>query len=228
MSPIFVQEERAAVGQLEAALALLLGTRERPPLMAEELALDQILGQGGAVDADEGGVAPHAAEMQGARDQFLAGARLAADQHGGHAVGHLRDLVVDQPHAARGADQVRRLVSVAQQPAQAVVLGHQGLALGHVVAHRRDRLGQQVRQQHQEGQVGLQVALGGVLAVDAHRADHPAAVDDRHAEEGRGLAGARAGRRAVCIAPAGVGKVAVRDGRRRGLHAPAAPVSTVS
>ena len=48
-----VEEERAAVGQLEPARALADGAGERPFLVAEQLALQQGLRQGGAVDGDE-------------------------------------------------------------------------------------------------------------------------------------------------------------------------------
>jgi hypothetical protein len=41
----FVEEDRAAVGQLETALALLLGAREGSLLVAEELGLDDGLGR---------------------------------------------------------------------------------------------------------------------------------------------------------------------------------------
>ena len=48
-----VEEERAAVGDLEEPLAVRVGAGEGPLAMAEELALDQVLGQGAAVDRDE-------------------------------------------------------------------------------------------------------------------------------------------------------------------------------
>ena len=40
-----VEEERAAIGDLEESLAVRIGTGEGPLAMAEELALDQVLGQ---------------------------------------------------------------------------------------------------------------------------------------------------------------------------------------
>ena len=48
-----VEEERAAVGQLEAADASVDGAGERALLVAEQLALDESGGQGGAVDLDQ-------------------------------------------------------------------------------------------------------------------------------------------------------------------------------
>ena len=48
-----VEEQRAAVGDLEEPLAVGLGAGEGPLAVAEQLALDQVLGQGAAVDRDE-------------------------------------------------------------------------------------------------------------------------------------------------------------------------------
>ena len=48
-----VEEERAAVGLLELADAAAVGPGERALLVAEQLALEQRLGDGGAVDRQE-------------------------------------------------------------------------------------------------------------------------------------------------------------------------------
>ena len=49
----FVQEQRAAVGLLEPADPLLVGARERALLVAEELGLEEVLLQRGAVHLHE-------------------------------------------------------------------------------------------------------------------------------------------------------------------------------
>ncbi len=49
-----VEEDRAASGTLEPAGLLAIGAGEGAALVAEELALDQALGQGPAIDPDEG------------------------------------------------------------------------------------------------------------------------------------------------------------------------------
>ncbi len=77
-----VEEERAAGGLGDAALALLDGAGEGALLVTEELGLDDGLGQRREVHADEGPVAP-AALVDEARDQLLAGAALAEHQHVG-------------------------------------------------------------------------------------------------------------------------------------------------
>ena len=55
--------------------------------MAEQLGLDQVRGDGAAVDGDEGAPAPGAGLVDGAGEQFLAGAGLALDQDGDGARG---------------------------------------------------------------------------------------------------------------------------------------------
>ncbi len=51
--------------------------------MAEEFAFQQTGGNGGAVEFDEGGLLARAEVVDGARQQFLAGAGFAVDQHRG-------------------------------------------------------------------------------------------------------------------------------------------------
>jgi hypothetical protein len=85
-----VEEDRAAVGLLELADLLLGGAGERPLLVAEQLRLDQLLGDGRAVHLHEPLAAPQAVAVDRARHQLLADAALAEDQHGG--VGRRRAL----------------------------------------------------------------------------------------------------------------------------------------
>ena len=77
----FVEEERAAVGLLELADLALMGAGEAAFAVAEEFALDQVFGDGGAVDFDEGLGGAGAHGMDGVRDEFLAGAAFAVDEH---------------------------------------------------------------------------------------------------------------------------------------------------
>ena len=55
--PDLVEEERPAAGQLEAADLARDGAGEGPSLVPEELALQEVLVEGGAVQTDEGAVA---------------------------------------------------------------------------------------------------------------------------------------------------------------------------
>ncbi len=77
-----VEEERAAVGFLEQALARADGAGERAARVAEQLALEQRLADRRAVDGHERARRALAVGVHRARDQLLAGAALARDQHG--------------------------------------------------------------------------------------------------------------------------------------------------
>src|SRR5690606_28839692 len=85
-----VEEERAAVGELEPAALALGRTRERALLVAEQLALEQLLAQRRAVDRHERLRRARAPGVNRARRDLLAGAALAEQQHGGSGA---RDLV---------------------------------------------------------------------------------------------------------------------------------------
>ena len=78
--------------------------------MAEQLAFQQRLGQGGAVEADERPFLPRAGVVHGAGDQLLADAAFAADQHGRPAGGGAGDLLlhVGQHGAASRRARFRR------------------------------------------------------------------------------------------------------------------------
>ena len=76
-----VEKQRAAVGVLELADAVGRGVGEGPLDVAEQLALQNVLAQGGAVQGHEGLVLPRAVLVDGLGDQLLAGAGLALDQH---------------------------------------------------------------------------------------------------------------------------------------------------
>ncbi len=118
-----VEEERAAVGDLEEALPVHVGAGEGPLAMSEQLALDEVLGQGPAVHRDEGTVGSAALVVQVPRDQFLAGAGLAQDHHGRVGRGDRLDQPADLLHDRRLADQQGRPPSAAlRRVSSAVVL----------------------------------------------------------------------------------------------------------
>src|SRR5262249_37451266 len=74
----FVQEERAPVGGLEAPDSWSLGSREGPPLVAEELRFEEGRRNRRAVDRHEP-IPPARAELVDcSRDLFLAGAGLTS------------------------------------------------------------------------------------------------------------------------------------------------------
>ncbi len=77
-----VEEEGAAMRQLELAEPALLGVGEGAALVAEQLGFEEGAGNGRARDGDERSARAPAVVMDGARHQLLARARLAAQEHG--------------------------------------------------------------------------------------------------------------------------------------------------
>ena len=76
-----VEEQGAAVGFLEPAVARLGRAGEAARLVAEQLGLDQIFGQRRAVHDDQRARPARRQVVEPLGDQLLAGAALADDQH---------------------------------------------------------------------------------------------------------------------------------------------------
>jgi hypothetical protein len=125
----FVEKERAAVGHFEAALARRHGAGEGALLMPEEFRLEQILGQRSAVEADVGSARTWRVVVDGVGDQFLAGARLAADQDRCRPFGDHADLVEDAQHGTRMANEVAETGAVAKRRALRVTFLVERLAV---------------------------------------------------------------------------------------------------
>ena len=79
----FIEKDGTAFGHLELALFLSDGSGEGALLVSEQLTFEECLGEGGAVDGDEGFGGARAEAVQSARHQFLAGAGFAEDEHRG-------------------------------------------------------------------------------------------------------------------------------------------------
>ena len=93
-----VQEQGAAVRQLEPSLPGRHGSAEGALHVAEELGLDEGGGQGAAVHLDEGLLPAGREVVQGLGHLLLARAGLAGDEHGGGSAGHLAHLIQDGAH----------------------------------------------------------------------------------------------------------------------------------
>jgi hypothetical protein len=78
-----VEEQRAAVGVFELPDPIAGGVGEGAADVAEELALEDVLAEGGAVERHERLALPRAVLMRGLGHELLAGAGLTLDQHGG-------------------------------------------------------------------------------------------------------------------------------------------------
>ncbi len=73
--------------------------------MAEELVLQQVVGDRRAVDRQEHLAGCRSDGMQRAGDQLLAGARFTGDQHGAPRGSNLADQGLDRLHRRALADQ---------------------------------------------------------------------------------------------------------------------------
>ena len=100
-----VEEQRAVVGNLEAAPALRVGAGERPFLVAEQLALDERRRQRRAVQRDERAGPARARVVNRLRDETLADAGLALQQHGARGGRHLLHLRHDVAHHVARREQ---------------------------------------------------------------------------------------------------------------------------
>ncbi len=166
--PDLVEEERAAVRQLEAAHPALRRAGERSALVAEHLGLDQVSRNGGAVHRDERTPGSPARGVDGRRHQLFAGARLAGDQDAGVGGADPLDERGDLPHGATLTDQGRPPCELGLERA---VLGAgpvelEGRAYRHQHCLRRERLLQELERAELHRPHGV-----GELCLAAHHDD---------------------------------------------------------
>jgi hypothetical protein len=103
--------------------------------VAEQLALQQRLRQRGAGDANERLAAARAVLVQRLREQLLAGAALAEQQHRRAARRDLADRLEHRQHLGALADEVLEPVLVVEALAQHARLREQALLLDHLIEH---------------------------------------------------------------------------------------------
>ncbi len=96
-----VEVERARGRHLDLAGLRLARVGESTLLVPEQLRLEQLPGDRGAVHPDERPLAPRAAVVQPVRHQVLAGAALALEQHGAPRVGEAQHERHELPHRGR-------------------------------------------------------------------------------------------------------------------------------
>ena len=190
----FVEKDRAAVGNFKQADAVLIGAGERTLAVAEQLAFDERFRQRAAIDRDKRLAGARALVVNGAGDQFLAGAGLAQDEHGRLRGRNFGDQRANAIHAGRSADQPRRAFDALQPALERAVLlrelalilhaAHQRLDLDELarlreiieraVSQRGDgRLERRLAGQHDGFGIGAQLLRPG---------DHIDAVEARHIE----------------------------------------------
>ncbi|MNC08372.1 hypothetical protein D3C75_559530 [compost metagenome] len=129
----FVEEQGTAIGSFHQAGAPGAGAGERAFLVAEQLGLDQCLGDGRAVHRNHWCLGPTRQVVQGACDQLFTGARLALDQHVGIGGRDLADLAVHVLHRRAGADDADFAIG----GCRAAFVGRGGLAIGGAWLGRR-------------------------------------------------------------------------------------------
>ncbi len=199
-----VEEERPAIRELEAALAAVGRAGERALLVAEDLALEQRLGNRGAVDRHERHLRARAQLVDGLRDQLLAGARLAPDEHRCLRRRGLLDRLVDLPHLRAVADHLAERAVLAKLLPQDLHLAQRVLALDDLVeedlqALRLDRLGQE-----DDDRQRVAFVLEHAQQLEAAHARHDeVADDDRRSERGDTLKRFLAVRRGIGREPPG-------------------------
>src|SRR5690606_10532492 len=111
-----VEEERAPAREIELALGRLVRTGERPLLVAEKLALDEVRRNCAAVDRDKGAIGTRRLLMDRARDELLSRPVVANDQHGGVPGRHLFDEPEDLLHGRRAPDDLLRPLHEETEP----------------------------------------------------------------------------------------------------------------
>ena len=77
-----VEEDRPLVGDFDESFLVAVRSGECASHVAEQLRVQERLGERAAVDGDERPVAARRAHVNRAGDELLAGARFAGDQHG--------------------------------------------------------------------------------------------------------------------------------------------------
>ena len=101
-----VEKDRALIGGLELARPRFDAGRDAF-LDPEQLGLEQIFGQRGAVDGHQRLRSARRGVVNEARQHLLAGARLAVDQHPHVAAGHALGLIVDALHRRIDGQRLR-------------------------------------------------------------------------------------------------------------------------
>src|SRR5581483_6906600 len=168
----FVEKQGSTLGGAEETEIFDVGSAERSAFVAEQLAFDQVLWDGGAVEGDERAVGVRAAFVDRARNQLLAGPAFPDNQDGSAGAACRLDFFIEPMH--------RRAL-----PDQAVEMR------AHVPGQRGGLAFQRLDSRVRDG------GLGPKVRVRKH--DHPDVtqlierpIDPRHRGRKRGKSGGRA------------------------------------
>src|SRR5262249_46650907 len=166
-----IEKERSALGELESALLPLLRASKRAALVSEQLRFDQTVRERRTADLDEWLVGAGRIVVNRMCDQFLAGAGLAADEHGGVRRRHLGHLLVHLSHRATGPDDRRKVVPLLEFLPKVGVFVNQTLLVFFDETLNLERLGDARRGHAQKLEVPVVVTVGVESQIDAKRAD---------------------------------------------------------
>ncbi len=117
-----VEKDRRVIRQFEAADLPGQRTGEGALLPAEQLALDERARNRRAVDAHHDATAPRALFVNLRRDEFLAGARFAEQQHRRVGRGHLARLIEDALDGGASSNDDARAEAFLNLPTEVVIL----------------------------------------------------------------------------------------------------------
>ena len=215
-----VQEDGAAVGQLEPAGAVTLRAGEGAAFVAEEFALEQRLGNGRAVHLDEGPVAARAAQVQCAREQLFARARFPQQQHAGGGRSHSFQLAQSVQQGRRGAHDAVARGRALQRQRQLFIARLQAAGGGRHQALQLQHLPGEGGQDAQDGHVVAELPVAHADAVAGQHPDGAALHLDRQRDEGHRFGWQTAARHRA-KQERGLGVHVLHDGRlTRAQHAP--------
>src|SRR4030095_11968428 len=132
----FVKKDSAALSQLKAAQPSGFGPGEGACLVAEQFALEKVLWNRPEIDTEEGLFSTPSGGPSAARDEFLASARLAANEDRRGGGGYAPNLFIDIQHGAAFADHlVTERLDARGGGAGELHLRHEPLAVGGGIDH---------------------------------------------------------------------------------------------
>ena len=127
----FVEQQRAAVGDVKQPRMVAISPGERAFAIAEQFAFQQTFGKGRTVLHHECVVTAWPDAMDGPRHQFFTGTGLTAQQHGAGAVSHLADQAAGFSHGRAVANQPEHPMTVRRAARRQGARGRRGV--GHML-----------------------------------------------------------------------------------------------
>src|SRR5438874_559434 len=162
----FIEEQGSSVRLQEETRARSARVGERAPRMPEEFTLEERFGDSSTVDGHEGPGAPRPAAVQGARDQLLASAALACDEHRRLRLCHPCEQGEYVTHRGALTNELLKSRHLLERAAEALDGGREPALFDSPLEHQGEylevnRLGDEVVSPCTDGADGRLQALGG-------------------------------------------------------------------